>query len=104
MFFAYLVAPLVRLLSPARLGAGAEVRASAAAGDRRGLCGFLFGSLAAAVVLLLPVLNHEIGELAKRLQAIWREFRIVARLADGLPDPRASREVREAIDRALIRR
>jgi predicted PurR-regulated permease PerM len=101
VFFAYLVAPLVRVLRrpisargrsfvlPLPLAIGMTYAA-------------IFGFLAFAVILLLPVVNREIGELGKeapgylaRAEDQWRiwqaDYQI--RILPG--------EVREVVDRAL---
>ena len=101
MFFAYLVAPLVRQFRrpisargrhfalPLPLAIGAVYVA-------------IFGSLAFAVILLLPVLNREIAELARetpgylgRAQDQWHLWQAGYQIR-VLPG-----EVREAVDRAL---
>jgi predicted PurR-regulated permease PerM len=101
VFFAYLVVPLVRVLRrpiaarwrgfvlPLPLTIGVIYAA-------------IFGALAATVVLLLPVLNREIAELAKetpgylaRAQDQWRVWQAGYQLR-VLPG-----ELREAVDRAL---
>ena len=101
VFFAYLVAPLVRVL---RRPISARGRSFAlplplAIGV---IYVAIFGSLAVAVVLLLPVLNREIAELAKetpgylaRAQDQWRVWQAGYQIR-VLPG-----EVREAVDRAL---
>ena len=101
VFFAYLVAPLVRVLRrpisargrsfvlPLPLAIGAIYAA-------------IFGSLAVVAVLLLPVLNREIDELAKetpgylaRVQDQWRVWQAGYQIR-VLPG-----ELREAVDRAI---
>jgi predicted PurR-regulated permease PerM len=101
VFFAYLVAPLVRVLRrpisargrhfvlPLPLAIGAIYVA-------------IFGSLAVAAILLLPVLNREIAELAKetpgylaRAQDQWRLWQAGYQIR-VLPG-----ELREAVDRAM---
>lgn len=101
VFFAYLVAPLVRVLRrpvsargrsfvlPLPLAIGVIYVA-------------IFGSLAVAGVLLLPVLNREIDELAReapgylaRVEDQWHVWQAGYQLR-VLPG-----EVREAVDRAL---
>ncbi len=101
VFFAYLVAPLVRML-----------RRPLAARWRRFVLplplaiGVIYaaisGALAASVVLLLPVLNREIAELAKetpgylaRAQDQWRLWQAGYQLR-VLPG-----ELRQVVDRAL---
>jgi predicted PurR-regulated permease PerM len=101
VFFAYLVAPLVRVLR----------RPISARGRRLVLplplaIGMIyvaiFGSLAVAVSLLLPVLNREIAELAReapsylaRANDQWRVWQADYQLR-VLPG-----ELREAVDRAV---
>ncbi len=101
VFFAYLVVPFVRV-----------VRRQITVGGRKFVLALpmaigvvyllVFGSLAAVGVLLLPLLNHELGELAReapgyitrvqdRGQSWQKAFQIRA-----LP-----RETRDAIDRAI---
>jgi predicted PurR-regulated permease PerM len=101
VFFAYLVVPMVRMLRrllaarwhnfvlPPPLAIGVVYAA-------------IFGAIAASVVLLLPVLNREIAELAKetpsylaRVQDQWRLWQAgyQLRLLSG--------EVRQVVDRAL---
>ena len=101
VFFAYLVAPLVRMLR----------RPISATGRRLVLplplaIGLIyvaiFGSLALAVTLLLPVLNREIAELARetpgyvaRAQDQWRVWQAGYQIR-VLPG-----EVRDVVDRAV---
>ena len=102
MFFAYLVAPLVGI-----------VRRPVSARGRRFVLPLplaigviymsLFGSLAVAIVLLLPILNREIAELVKetpgylaRAQDQWRVWQAGYQIR-VLPG-----EVREAVDRAVF--
>jgi predicted PurR-regulated permease PerM len=101
VFFAYLIAPMVRVLRrpissrgrsfvlPLPLAIGVIYVA-------------IFGSLAVAVIVLLPVLNREIAELAKetpsylaRVGDQWRVWQAGYQLR-VLPG-----EVREAVDRAV---
>jgi len=101
VFFAYLIGPLVRVLRrrisargrsfvlPLPLAIGVVYAA-------------IFGSLVLAVILLLPILNREIAELAKetpgylaRAQDQWRLWQAGYQM-QVLPG-----ELREAVDRAL---
>lgn len=101
VFFAYLVAPLVRVLRrpiTAR-GRSFELPLPLAIGV---IYVAIFGSLAFAVILLLPVLNREIAELARetpgylaRAQDQWRVWQAGYQIR-VLPG-----EVREAVDRAV---
>jgi predicted PurR-regulated permease PerM len=103
VFFAYLVTPLIRLLRrpisargrrfvlPVPLAIGVTYLA-------------IFGSLAVAVTLLLPVFNRQIAQLAKetpgylaRAENQWRLWQASYQLR-ALPA-----ELREAVDRALQR-
>ncbi len=101
VFFAYLVAPLVR-----------QFRRPITARGRRFVLPLplaigavyvtIFGSLTFAVILLLPVLNREIAELARetpgylgRVQDQWHVWQAGYQIR-VLPG-----EVREAVDRAL---
>jgi predicted PurR-regulated permease PerM len=100
VFFAYLVAPLVE-----RLRRAVSVRGRKLVLPRPAAIGvvyvFLFGSLAAAFVLLLPVLNDQLGELATeapsylaRIQDRWQSWQT------GYQSHTLPLEVRDAIDRA----
>jgi len=100
VFFAYLVAPLVEKLRRA-----VTVRGRRLVLPRPAAIGvvyvFLFGSLAAAFVLVLPVLNSQLGELARevpsyvtRAQVLWQSWQT------GYESHALPQEVREAIDRA----
>jgi predicted PurR-regulated permease PerM len=100
VFFAYLVAPLVGLCRRPVTVRGRKfvLPLPAAIGV---VYIFLFGSLAVAFVLLLPVLNRQLGELATeapgylaRIQDRWQSWQTGYR-RHALPQ-----EVREAIDRA----
>jgi predicted PurR-regulated permease PerM len=84
VFFAYLVAPLVRVLRRPILR-GRSLPLPLAIGVTYVV---IFGSLAVAAVLLLPILNQEIAELGKqapgylaRAQDQWRVWQA------GYPDP-----------------
>jgi predicted PurR-regulated permease PerM len=99
VFFAYLVTPLVGFCRRPLTVKGRKLvlPLPAAIGVVYVL---LFGSLAAAFVLLLPVLNRQLGELATaapgylaRIQDRWQSWQ--AGYQSSLPQ-----EVRDAIDRA----
>ena len=101
VLFAYLVAPLVRMLSRPISVAGRRFVLSLplAIGV---VYVAIFGSLALAVVLLLPALNREVAELARetpgylaRAQDQWRVWQAGYQL-HVLPG-----DVREVIDRAM---
>jgi predicted PurR-regulated permease PerM len=101
VFFAYLVAPFVGLCRRPLIMRGRKfvLPLPAAIGV---VYVFLFGSLAAAFVLLLPVLNDQIGELATeapgylaRVQDRWRSWQT------GYQSRALPPAVREAIDRAI---
>jgi predicted PurR-regulated permease PerM len=100
VFFAYLVVPLVRMLRrPIARWRGFVLPLPLTIGV---IYAAIFGALAASVVLLLPVLNREIAELAKetpgylaRAQDQWRVWQAGYQLR-VLPG-----ELREAVDRAL---
>jgi predicted PurR-regulated permease PerM len=100
VFFAYLVAPLVEQLRRAT-----TVRARGFVLPRPAAIGViyvvLFGSIAAACVLLLPVLTDQVGELSRevpnyftRVQVLWQSW-LTDYQRHALPQ-----EVRDAIDRA----
>jgi predicted PurR-regulated permease PerM len=100
VFFAYLVAPLVRFCRRPILVKGRKfvLPLPVAIGV---VYVFIFGSLAAAFVLLLPVLNDQLGELAReapgylaRIQDRWHSWQA------GYQSRALPQEVREAIDRA----
>jgi predicted PurR-regulated permease PerM len=101
VFFAYLVAPLVGFCRrPFTLKGRKFVLPLPAAIGVVYL--FLFGSLAAVFVLLLPVLNRQLGELVTqapgylaRIQERWQSWQTGYR-RHALPQ-----EVRDAIDRAI---
>jgi predicted PurR-regulated permease PerM len=101
VFFAYLVAPLVRVLRRpiSARGRSFVLPLPLALG---GIYATIFGSLAVAAVLLLPVLTREIDELAKetpsylaRAEDQWRVWQASYQLR-VLPG-----ELREAVDRAV---
>ena len=100
VFFAYLVAPLVEKLRRA-----IAVRGRKLVLPRPAAIGviyvLLFGSIAAACVLLLPVLDDQLGQLARevpgyvtRVQALWQSWQT------GYQSHALPQEVRDAIDRA----
>ena len=100
VFFAYLVAPLVGLCRRPVTVRGRKfvLPLPAAIGV---VYVFLLGSLAVAFVLLLPVLNRQLGELATeapgylaRIQDRWQSWQT------GYQSRALPQEVREAIDRA----
>ena len=99
VFFAYLVAPLVE-----KLGRAVTLRGRQRALPRPVAIGaayvLIFGSLAAACVLLIPALNEQLGELSRefpgyvtRVQTLWHSWQTGYR-GHALPV-----EVRDAIDR-----
>ncbi len=100
VFFAYLVTPLVRVFHrPIWRGRSLVLPLPLAIGMTYVA---IFGSLAVAAVLLLPVLNREIDELAKeapgylaRMQDQWRVWQASYQIR-VLPG-----ELREAVDRAM---
>ena len=101
VFFAYLVAPLVRVL---RRPISARGRSFVLPLPLAIAATFvaIFGALMVSVVMLLPVLNREIAELARetpgylaRAQDQWRVWQAGYQLR-VLPG-----EMREAVDRAL---
>ena len=101
VFFAYLVAPLVRVLRRpiSARGRSLVLPLPLAIGM---IYVAIFGSLAVAVVLLLPIVNQEIAELAKqapgylaRVQDQWRVWQASYQIR-VLPG-----EVREVVDRAM---
>lgn len=101
VFFAYLVAPLVGFCRRPLTVRGQRfvLPLPAAIGV---VYVFIFGSLAAALVLLLPILNDQLGELATeapgylaRAQDRWQSWQ-TAYQSRALPQA-----VREAIDRAI---
>ena len=100
VFFAYLVTPLVGFCRRPVTVKGRKfvLPLPAAIGA---VYVFLFGSLAAAFVFLLPVLNRQLGELATavpgylaRIQDRWHSWQA------GYQSRALPQEVREAIDRA----
>jgi predicted PurR-regulated permease PerM len=100
VFFAHLVAPLVeKFRRPVTVrGRRLVLPRPAAIGAAYVL---IFGSIAAACVLLLPALDNQLGQLAKevpsyatRVQALWQTWQAGYR-GHALPP-----EVRDAIDRA----
>jgi predicted PurR-regulated permease PerM len=100
VFFAYLVAPPVEKLRRPVMVRGRKfvLPLPAAIGV---VYVFLFGSLAAAFVLLLPVLNDQLGELAReapshlaRIQDRWQIWQT------GYQGHALPQEVRDAIDRS----
>ena len=100
VFFAYLVAPLVGLCRrPIRVkGRKFVLPLPVAIGV---VYVFIFGSLAAAFVLLLPVLNDQFGELAReapgylaRIQDRWQSWQT------GYQSRALPQAVREGVDRA----
>lgn len=100
VFFAYLVTPLVGFCRRPVTVKGRKfvLPLPAAIGA---VYVFLFGSLAAAFVFLLPVLNNQLGELATeapgylaRIQDRWHSWQT------GYQSRALPPEVREAIDRA----
>jgi predicted PurR-regulated permease PerM len=101
VFFAYLVAPFVAFCRRPIRARGREfvLPLPAAIGA---VYLFIFGSLAAAFVLLLPVLNDQLGELAAeapgylaRVQDRWQSWQT------GYQSRALPQAVREAIDRAI---
>ncbi len=101
VFFGYLVAPLVGLCRRTVTVKGRKfvLPLPAAIGV---VYVFIFGSLAAAFVLLLPVLNRQLGELATeapgylaRIQDRWHSWQT------GYQSRALPQEVRDAIDRAI---
>ncbi len=101
VFFGYLVAPLVGFCRrPVTVRARKFVLPLPAAIGV--VYVFIFGSLAAAFVLLLPVLNDQLGELAAaapgylaRVQDRWRSWQT------GYQSRALPQAVRENIDRAI---
>jgi predicted PurR-regulated permease PerM len=100
VFFAYLVAPLVeKVRRPITVRGKRLVLPKPAA---IGLVYVLvFGSIAAACVLLLPALNDQLGELSReapsyvtRVQSLWQSWQT------GYQNHAIPQEVRDAIDRA----
>ena len=100
LFFAYLVAPLVEKLLRV-----VAVRGRKLVLPRPAAIGViyvvLFGSIAAACVLILPILDDQLGQLARevpgyvtRVQALWHTWRT------GYQSHALPQEVRDAIDRA----
>ncbi len=101
VFFAYLVAPFVGFFRrPATLkGRKLALPLPAAIGL---VYAVIFGSLAAAFVFLLPVVNDQLGELATetpgyllRIQGRWQSWQ-AGYQSRALPQP-----MREAIDRGI---
>jgi predicted PurR-regulated permease PerM len=101
VFFAYLVAPFVGFCRRPVVVRGRKfvLPRPAAIGV---VYVFIFGSLAAAFVLLLPVLNNQLGELATeapgylaRIQARWQSWQA------GYQSRALPQAVRDAIDRAI---
>ena len=100
MFFAYLVAPLVDKLRRAIASRGRKLLLPRPAAIGA-IYVLLFGSIAAACVLLLPVLDDQLGQLARevpgyvaRVQALWQSWQT------GYQSHALPQEVRDAIDRA----
>jgi predicted PurR-regulated permease PerM len=102
VFFAYLVAPLVRVLRRpiSARGRSFVLPLPLAIGV---IYALILGGLALAIILLLPILNREIAGLAReapgylaRAQDQWRVWQAGYQLG-LLPG-----EVREAVDRALL--
>lgn len=100
VFFAYLVAPLIEKLRRAITVRGRRLvlPQPAAIGA---VYVVVFGSIAAACVLLLPALDDQLGQLAReapsyvtRVQALWQSWQT------GYQSHALPREVRDAIDRA----
>ena len=100
VFFAYLVAPLVEKLRRPVMVRGRKfvLPRPAAIGAVYVL---VFGSIAAACVLLLPVLDDQLGQLAReapgyvtRVQALWQSWQT------GYQSHALPQELRDAIDRA----
>jgi predicted PurR-regulated permease PerM len=101
VFFAYLIAPLVRVLRRPIFARGRRFVLPLTLAIAV-IYVAIFGFLAFAVILLLPVLNREIAELAKetpgyiaRAQDQWRVWQAGYQIR-VLPG-----EVREAVDRAV---
>lgn len=101
VFFAYLVVPLVRLVHRPFVVKGRRLLLplSAAIGL---VYLFVFGSLAAAVAVLLPVVNDQLGDLAseipgylERIHGRWQTWQ-TSYESRALPQA-----VRETIDRAV---
>ena len=100
VFFAYLVAPLVeKLRRPITIRGNEFVLPKPAAIVL--IYVLVFGSLAAVCVLLLPVLDDQLGQLAKevpsyvtRVQTLWQSWQT------GYQSHALPQEVRDAIDRA----
>jgi predicted PurR-regulated permease PerM len=100
VFFAYLVAPLVGKLRRPFMVRGRKFVLPLPAAISV-VYVFLFGSLAAACVLVLPVLNLQLGELATeapgylaRMQSVWQGWQ------SGYQSHALPQEMRDAIDRA----
>jgi predicted PurR-regulated permease PerM len=100
VFFAYLVAPFVEFFRRTVTVRGRKfaLPAPVAIGVVYVL---IFGSIAAACVLLLPALDNQLGQLAKeapgyvtRVQALWQSWQT------GYQGHALPQEVRDAIDRA----
>jgi predicted PurR-regulated permease PerM len=104
VFFAYLVAPLVLVLRRSISARGRRFAFSLPLPLAIGVIYVaIFGSLAFVVILLLPILNREIAELAKetpgylaRAQDQWHVWQAGYQIR-VLPG-----EVREAVDRAML--
>jgi predicted PurR-regulated permease PerM len=101
VFFAYLVAPFVGFCRRPVVVRGRRFVLPLPAAIAV-VYVFIFGSLAAAFVLLLPVLNDQLGELATeapgylaRIQARWQSWQT------GYQSRALPQAVREAIDRAI---
>jgi len=103
VFFAYLLAPLVGLFRRTATVRGRKVVLPLPAAI--GLVyAVIFGSLAAAVAFLLPVINDQLGELASetpgyllRIQDRWQSWHA------GYKNRAIPQAVREAIDQGIHR-
>jgi predicted PurR-regulated permease PerM len=104
VFFAYLVSPLVE-----KVRRPITVRGKKCVLPKPAAIGLIyvlvFGSIAAACVLLLPALDDQLGELSReapshvtRVQTFWQSWQT------GYQNHAIPQEVRDAIDRARVRR